>query len=72
MRRTSEGTAKSSGVRLVWACEITDPHPTLGGKVVKAPFAYKAHAELYGRDEISAAAQLGFPGCTFRVYRTEL
>lgn len=57
--------------RTYWAVEITDPHPTLGGKVIKAPFAFKAHAEVYARSEVSAAAELGFPGCTSRVYKVQ-
>ncbi len=55
--------------RSFWAVEITDPHPVHGGKVVKAPFAYRAHAELWARDEVAAAIEIGFQGVTARVYR---
>ena len=51
-----------------WAVEVTDTHPTLGGKVIKFPFAYRAHAELWARDEVNAARELGID-CTARVYK---
>ena len=51
-----------------YAAEVTDPHPTLGGKTVKAPFAYREHAELWARDEVAAAREIGIEGVTTRVY----
>ena len=52
-----------------WAVEVTDPHPTLGGITVKFPFAYRKHAEVWARDEVSAARDLGIAGVTTRIYR---
>ena len=58
--------------RTYWAVEVNDPHPALGGKVVKAPFAFREHAELWARDEVSAAQEIGITGVTTRVYRVSL
>ena len=51
-----------------WAVEVTDPHPTLGGKTVKAPFVCREHAELWAKEEVWAARDLGITGVTTRVY----
>jgi hypothetical protein len=54
---------------MAYAVEVTDHHPTLGGKSIKAPFAYRAHAELWAREEVAAAKKLGIANVTTRVYR---
>ena len=53
----------------MWAVEMRDPHPVWGGKTVRAPFAYREHAEVWARDEVSAARELGMGEITYRVYR---
>ena len=52
-----------------WAVEMNDPHPTLGGKTIKFPFAYQEHARVWAEDEITAAKELGFVGLTYRIFQ---
>ena len=59
----------SQHTRTYWAVELNDPHPTMGGKTVKFPFAYREHAEVWARDEVSAATELGITGVTYKIMR---
>lgn len=52
-----------------YAVEMFDPHPTLGGKTVKFPFAYWEHAELWAQDEVAAAKELGIGNLTYRIVK---
>lgn len=54
-----------------WAVEMNDPNPTLGGKTMKFPFACREHAELWAKDEVNAASELGIPGVTYRVFKVQ-
>lgn len=53
---------------LTYACEVTDPHPIFGGKVVRRLFPTRKEATWYGEREVAAAAaECGMQGVTFRV-----
>ena len=54
-----------------WSVEVTDHDPILGGKTIKFPFAYRAHAELWAKEEVSAAKEFNID-CTFIISRCAL
>lgn len=57
---------KTKTANQFWSVEIIDHHPILGGKTVKFPFAFRAHAERWAKDEVSAAKEFGMD-CSYKV-----
>ena len=56
----------------MYACEITDHHPTLGGKTVSLGWPTRKEATWYGEREAKAAEEIFTDGTkvTFRVFKT--
>lgn len=56
-------------IRKHYAVEVTDPHPTLGGKTIRQPFFSRHDAQIWADREVAAAQELGigFAGVTARV-----
>lgn len=50
-----------------YAVELTDHHPTLGGKTEVQSWATRKEATWYAEREVAAANELGFGPVTFRV-----